>query len=315
MHDSEEEAIGALKNGEVSAVSLISGYNISSIDNIHNVRINEFILPRYIAIFFNQTKSEILAEKTVRQALSYATNRQEIMEVASGNKGIPIYGPIVPELLGYNPKLEQDNEFSLEKAKEILENNNWKDNDLDGVREKTFRGGEEPVALEINIVTVQWPELEKTIRVIKEQWEAAGFRININSYTLGEIQQDFIRPREYEALLFGQAIGIDPDPFSFWHSSQKKDPGLNLSLYENKRVDKLLEDARQELISDTRALNYVEFQEEVSSDIPAIFLYSPAYLYPVNENTKGIGSGKIADPSRRFSDITEWYIQTKRVWR
>ena len=162
---------------------------------------------------------------------------------------------------------------------------------------------------------MQWPELEKVMRVIKDQWEKIGVRVVINSYTLGELQQEHIRPRDYEALLFGQVVGIDPDPFSFWHSSQKKDPGLNLALYDNKTADKLLEEARQTLDSQARAEKYVLLQETISDDIPAIFLYSPTYLYPVSKNIKGISEGKIADPSWRFSDVTEWYIDTKRVWK
>ncbi len=110
-------------------------------------------------------------------------------------------------------------------------------------------------------------------------------------------------------------MGIDPDPFSFWHSSQKKDPGLNLALYDNKNADKLLEEARQTLAADIRAQKYVLFQNLILEDMPAIFLYSPAYLYPVHKNIKGVKEGKIADPSWRFADIEEWYIETKRVWK
>ena len=150
---------------------------------------------------------------------------------------------------------------------------------------------------------------------LKNQWEQVGVLVNIEAYSLGEIQQEFIRPREYEAIVFGQVIGIDPDPFSFWHSSQKKDPGLNLSLYENKTVDKLLEEARQTLDSQSRAEKYVLFQEQISQDIPAIFIYSPTHIYPVSKNINGIKEGKIADPSWRFADIEDWYLETKRVWK
>ena len=184
--------------------------------------------------------------------------------------------------------------------------------------EKRFNAGEEPSPLEFTLITVGWPdftELEKATRVLQEQWREIGVKVNIIAYPPGELQQEFIRPREYEALLFGQIVGIDPDPFSFWHSSQKKDPGLNLALYGNKTVDRLLEEARQTFDAQSRAGKYVEFQNIISDDIPALFLYSPTYLYPVDSNVKGISEGKIADPSWRFADVNEWYIDTKRVWK
>ncbi len=313
--DSEEGALRALKNKEVSAMSFISGYNSIQVKEGADEILYTFSLPRYFAIFLNQANSKLLSDKNVREALLLATNREEIINISAAGKGKPSFGPIVRELLGYNPQIEEKYQFDPDEAKKILEKNKWVDTDGDGVLEKTLSGDTEPTPLEINLITVQWPELEKVMRVIKDQWEKIGVRVVINSYTLGELQQEHIRPRDYEALLFGQVVGIDPDPFSFWHSSQKKDPGLNLALYDNKTADKLLEEARQTLDSQARAEKYVLLQETIANDIPAIFLYSPTYLYPVNKNIKGISEGKIADPSWRFSDVTEWYIDTKRVWK
>ncbi len=313
--DSEDEALRALKNQEVSAMSFVSGYNSAEAETGGNVRLYTFNLPRYFAAFLNQSKSKALAEKPVREALTLATNRVEIINLAAGGNGKPSFGPIVRELLGYNPQIEEKYQFNLDEAKRILASSKWIDTDGDGVLQKTLPQDKEPTSLEINLVTVEWPELEKVMRVLKEQWEKIGARVIINAYTLGELQQEYIRPREYEALIFGQVVGIDPDPFSFWHSSQKKDPGLNLALYDNKTADKLLEEARQTLDSQARAEKYVLFQNAIINDIPAIFLYSPTYLYPVNKTIKGILEGKIADPSLRFSDITDWYIDTKRVWK
>lgn len=313
--DSEDEALPALKNQEVGAMSFVSGYNSVQAEIGGNIRLYTFNLPRYFAVFLNQSKSKALAEKPVREALTLATNREEIIALAAGGNGKPSFGPIVRELLGYNPQIEEKYQFNLDEAKKILTNNKWLDTDGDGVLQKTLPQDKEPTPLEINLVTVEWPELEKVMRTLKDQWEKIGARVIINAYTLGELQQEYIRPREYEALIFGQVVGIDPDPFSFWHSSQKKDPGLNLALYDNKTADKLLEEARQTLDSQARAEKYVLFQNAMINDIPAIFLYSPTYLYPVNKTIKGIKEGKIADPSLRFSDITDWYIDTKRVWK
>ena len=310
--DSEEEALAAFKKGEVTAMNFVSGYNTAQVDY---ARLYKFSLPRYFAVFLNQSKSEVLAQKEIREALSYATDREQIIDISAAGMGTPSYGPIVSELLGYNPQIEEKYKFSLDRAIEILEENHWLDTDADGIREKKLNNSEVSTPLKINLTTVEWPELERVMRVLKEQWEKTGAQVTTNAYTLGELQQEHIRPREYEALLFGQLIGIDPDPFSFWHSSQKKDPGLNLSLYDNKTADKLLEEARQTLDSKAREEKYSLFQETLVGDIPAIFLYSPNYLYPVSNKVRGIGEGKISDPSWRFADVHEWYIDTKRIWK
>lgn len=313
--DSEDEALRALKNGEVTAMSFVSGFNNKEVENLLNFNTHSFSLPRYFAVFFNYSKSKPLSDREVRKALEYATNRDQIINSASGGKGLASYGPIIRELLGYNPQIEEKYKFSPDEAKKILDNAKWIDSDEDGIREKRLGNDTEPTKLEIKLITVQWPELEKVMQALRDQWKEVGVAVNIEAYSLGEIQQEFIRPREYEAIVFGQVVGIDPDPFSFWHSSQKKDPGLNLSLYENKTVDKLLEEARQTLDSQSRAEKYVLFQEQIAEDIPAIFLYSPTYLYPVAKNINGIKEGKIADPSWRFADIEDWYMTTKRVWK
>lgn len=313
--ESEQEAIAAFKNREVNAISFISGTSRMLIEDPLYSKIYGFALPRYFAVFLNQTKSKALAQKEVREALAYGTNREDIIRAATSGNGLPAFGPIIRELLGYHPQLEGRYPFLQDQAIALLEKAKWIDSDGDGVREKKLESGADPTRLEIHLVTVQWPELEIVMRALKEQWEKIGVRVNIDAYTLGELQQNYIRPRDYEALLFGQVVGIDPDPFSFWHSSQKKDPGLNLALYENKTVDKLLEEARQTLDSQARSEKYVLFQSAVIDDLPAIFLYTPLYLYPVDKKVQGIGDGKIADPSGRFSDIHKWYVETKRVWK
>ena len=114
--------------------------------------------------------------------------------------------------------------------------------------------------------------------------------------------------------MFGEILGLIPDPFSFWHSSQSSDPGLNLSLYQNTEIDQLLEDARQELDMMTRIDLYKKFQEQITNDYAAIFLYDPTYIYPVHKGIQGIKPALIIETSGRFVDIENWFIETKRIF-
>ena len=124
-----------------------------------------------------------------------------------------------------------------------------------------------------------------------------------------------IRPRDYDALLFGEIVARDSDPFAFWHSSQRLDPGLNIALYTNSRVDKILEDARVTLDESERSEMYGEFAGLVMKDSPAAFLYAPDFLYLISSHVKGVVLTSIAIPSDRFTNIHKWYINTQRIWK
>ena len=163
--------------------------------------------------------------------------------------------------------------------------------------------------LKFNLTTTNWPELVEVAEIIKSQLEQAGIQVEINIVDSQTIQQDYIKPRNYDALLFGEVLGADPDPFAFWHSSQKKDPGFNLSCYDNPKADKLLVDARQTLDSKKREELYKEFEKLLNQDLPAIFLYNPDYFYIVSNNIKNINLNQVSLPSKRFQNIEEWYVK------
>lgn len=183
------------------------------------------------------------------------------------------------------------------------------------LNEVCFEKPEEKIPLKFSLTTVNQPELVKLANLLKEQWKKIGVEIEIKTFDISTLEKEIIKPRNYDILLFGEVLGLIPDPFPFWHSSQKKDPGLNLALFENKDCDKLLERARQSL-NETERKNILEnFQNCLIKDSPAVFLYSPDYLYLVSNEIKGINTKIIADPSQRFLEIENWYFNTKREWK
>ncbi len=318
FYPTEEEAIAGLNRGEVDGISFVSAQNRERLRRPSALALHAIRLPRYYAVFFNQSQSRALAEKPVRQALNIATNRAELIEKVIQGEGTALASPILPGLLGHAPNITPP-PFSIEEASRVLEAAGWRDANGDGFREKVFVSGtgkkrkEETVPLEFTLTTAQSADLIQVGTLVKETWGKLGAKVSLEVAGLGEIQTNAIRPRRYQALLFGEVTAIDPDPFPFWHSSQKKDPGLNLALYGSKTVDKLLEEARQTADPNVRAAKYAEFQRQLAEDLPAIFLYSPHYLYPVSKHIKGIETTLIAEPSQRFADIANWYIKTRRV--
>lgn len=306
FYQSEDEAISAFNRKEVKAINYLSPSNMEKVVDIEGKNIYRLSMPRYYAVFFNQTQSKVLADKNVRIALSYATDKNRLTQDVLLGEGNTINTPIPPQLMGYNPDTKTYN-YDLENAKKILEDNGWKDTNGDGIREKG------DLKLEFNLVSTNWQDIAYTAEILAEMWKEVG--ANVEVMLTDNIQEDNLQDRSYEAVLFGEILNYDPDPFAFWHSSQKKDPGLNLALYDNAAADKILEEARKETNPEIRAQKYKEFQNIVAEDAPAIFLYSPNYIYIQEKSIKGTELKNIVIPSDRFNNISNWYIKIKRVYK
>lgn len=394
----EQELLGKALNQEVDGFST----QVFPPSSFLNFKLSQILLPRYFALFFNPEKSKILADKTVREVLNYATDKEEILEKALDKKGEIVNSPLLPEIYGFNhPSQVYIND--KEKAKELLITAGFKKINSEGIREKlvkreiefefknnlTFgsqgkeveelqkclakdaevypegeitsyfgnltkeavirfqekyaseilepqglekgtgdvkagsreklnelcaRVTEETLPLKLTLVTVDQPQLKKVATALKEQWLELGIDLEIKTFVFNlEFEQNYLRPRNYEILLFGQFLGMLPDFFPFWHSKQKEDPGLNLAAYENKKADELIIAARQSQDFQTFKENCEKLQNTLLEDLPAIFLYNPYYLYLFSPAIKGFETKLIADPSKRFTNIENWYIKKKRV--
>ena len=145
--------------------------------------------------------------------------------------------------------------------------------------------------------------------------KAIGIEAIPKVYETGSLNQDIIRPRKFQALFFGQVVTNQSDLYAFWHSSQRNDPGLNISGYANTKVDKVLEGALGTLDADKLDDLYASFEKEINADMPAVFVYSPSYIYATRPSATGITLPYIATPEDRFDEITNWYLATDRVWK
>jgi peptide/nickel transport system substrate-binding protein len=307
FYPDEDTLLKAFGNKEIMAMGNLSSEKIESVKNKNNVAIYKINLPRYFAVYFNQNKSAVLADDNVREALNHATNRQAIIDQVLAGEGEAIFSPFVPGTEGFGADVDRHN-FSLDEANRILEDDGWKRKD-GGLREKNG------ISLSFDIYVTDWPELSQTADMLREQWAKIGADIKVNVLTYNDINQNFIRPREYDALIYGQEIKFNPDLYFFWHSSQKRDRGLNFSLFDNPKADTILEDARMEMDPAKRNEKYLDFQKILSEENPAVFLYSRNYLYVNSKKLKGAEFSKVNYPSLRFSEVNQWYLSTKRVRR
>jgi peptide/nickel transport system substrate-binding protein len=214
---------------------------------------------------------------------------------------------------GYNPEAFLEKTFSLEKAISVLDKDGWQIGE-DGIREKTIK--KETSRLEFNLICPKVKYLEDSANIIASDWQEIGVKLNVLTKSSEEIDE-IIRTRNYEMIIFGNSFASydNPDLSSFWYSSQKFYPGFNLSLYENKSVDNLIEIARETTSNSKRQSALSSLQSIIVGDQPAIFLFSPDYIYVSKPQLGGFEETKINSTSDRFRNIENWYIKTARVFK
>lgn len=318
FYDSEDEMIGEYNKNSMGNMAFVSANNLKKIKFKKRLNIEELKLPRYFGIFFNQNEIKILSDKNIRLALNYGTDKKDLIKKILDGKGLETNSPMMEEVLDMTDSVKKY-DYDPDKAKKLLADSGWSNPDDKGVLSKTEKAKskkDKPVTekLTLRLTTPTWSELTNVANLLKEQWAKIGVELVIEVLPTQDLQQT-IKGRSYQMLLFGEILNIDPDPFSLWHSSQKRDPGLNLALYDNKSVDDLLEKARQTLNPLERIKQYQDFQKLVVEDVPAIFLYNPLYIYAQTNSIKGFNSKIISMPSDRFSNVEKWYMDTKRSWR
>lgn len=305
-----EGSILAFKDGNVDGLSFLPSTRKAEVENaVGNVHFQSLRLPQYTAVFFN-LNTEILKDRVVREALSKTADKQAIITTALHGEGNPIHTPILPGQLGHNPDITAP-VVNVDEANKLLDDAGWKIVD-DAASENNGWRMKDGKVLRFTIRTINQPEFVAVATELQNAWKALHADIHLDAFPSRDVQSAVINDREYEALLFGVILGADTDPYPFWHSSQTKHPGLNLSILKNKKVDALLEEARSSTDQEQRRAKYVEFQQIIAEEIPAIFLYNPVYTYAHDEKLKGIETTFITRPSDRFRDIASWYINTKR---
>jgi len=308
---SEEEAVSAFNRKEVDGLLLQTAQNKNQLRGLAGSSV--FSLPslRVYALFLN-TDDPILKDQNVRLAINYAANREELLNKLLDNEGKIAAGPIPPGLPGSSPDIN-GYDFNPKKAQEILEKAGWVKNENDIYAKKLNKKDKEATPLKFTIVTAKSIQLIAVL--IRDYLKNIGIEADLKIVSLSELQQNYLRTKDYNAILIGESYTSSIDPYVFWHGAAIKDPGLNLSLYNNKKVNKILEASRQTIDPVKRAQKLEDFQKLVLGDAPAAFLYSPNYIYVVKNTVKNINLVNLAIPSNRFSKINEWYIETERIWQ
>ncbi len=325
FYTGEEKLLEAYRLKEIDAISAISPHNAVELKK-SGARAETAPLPRVFGVFMNQNEQEIFTDIAVRKALDMAIDKDAIINSVLLGFGTKIDGPLPFGIIDSKsndtaiamPLEETTEETRIQNARSILTKAGWMYDEDKKLMQKNEKGkGDKKVTkiLSFSLSTSDAPELKQVAQMLKTNWEKIGAQIEIKVFEEGDLKQKIIRPRKYDALLYGTVVGMDPDPYAFWHSSQRFDPGLNIALYANIVTDKILETARTAQGRDKRLEMYKSFEEQVKKDTPAVFLYSPDFIYVLPTRLQGVNLSGMNLPSERFTGITGWYMETQNVWR
>ncbi|NCS99293.1 hypothetical protein GW764_03860 [Candidatus Parcubacteria bacterium] len=299
----ENELVEMIENNEIDS---ISGLSPNLLENISTKDLNTYTstLPRVFGLFINQDESPALSINSARKALEKASPKKQIVDDIFNGYAEIINNPIT----GFD---EEDFSQDLEEAENILIEAGWEKNE-EGIY--TIETSDETFVLSTSISTSNIPELVSIAELVAREWKKIGIDVSVKIFDTNDLNQNVIRPRNFEILLFGTIVETPSDLYSFWHSSRRNDPGLNITNYTNIEADTILEELTSSLSKEDQAEKINELNEEIKSDTPAIFLYSPKFTYLISNKVKGIEIEDISSATDRFRNIDNWFINTDKVW-
>lgn len=252
----------------------------------------------YTYLGFN-LKHKPFDDKRVRQAINYAIDKQELIDGVLLGLGEPVASPYKPGTRWTNPNL-RPYAYDTDKAKALLREAGFEDHDGDGILDRDGK----PLAFEI--LTNQNKQREMSAVLIQRRLKEVGISVNIRVLEWASFIGRFIKTGEFDAVVLGWSLSLDPDQYGIWHSSQQAPGQFNFIGYNNPKVDRLLEQGRLELNPDKRMKIYHEFAATLLEDSPVVYLFAGYGLPAIHKRVKGIDNP--APPAGIGHNSYEWYI-------
>ena len=253
----------------------------------------------YTYIGFN-LKDPRFADRRVRQAFAHAINKRELMDGVRLGLAREATGPYKPGTWVYTDKVKTY-PFDMEKARQLLAEAGWREKNADGLLVKDGK----PFTFEV-LTNQGNDERKKIAEIVQAQLGELGVRVEIRILEWAAFLKEHIKKRNFEAIVMGWGIGIDPDQYVVWHSSQNGPDQLNHISYANPEVDRLLEAGRTSCVQAERVKIYRRLQEVLAEDLPIIYLYFGDALPVVSSRVHGIDPG----PNGVRWHQEKWFVPT-----
>jgi peptide/nickel transport system substrate-binding protein len=301
-----EQLLTAYQAGEIQGISYVPSYLFPEAAALTSLNLYSARLSGYQIVYLNLQDPEgspFFQDARVRRALLLALDRQALIDEALNGQGIVANGPIRPWSWAYDSELSPV-EYDPAQAEALLAEANWLDTDSDGIRDKN----EHP--LQFTLLTGEDPAFIRLGHAMAEQWARYGVRVQVEP--LGAGLSGRLRSRDFQAVLVELLLSGDPDPYPLWHQTQIEG-GQNYGGWDNREASEALEQARSVTDRDQRKAYYVQFQRIYAEETPALIIAYPTYTYAVDQSVRNVQIGPMVNPSDRFHNIADWYINTRRV--
>jgi peptide/nickel transport system substrate-binding protein len=304
MFADQQQLITALKSDQLTAADGLDQVP-PSLKKQTDITQHNLTLRAANMVFF-KTSSGVLADQTVRQALVQSANVPSII-AQLGYPARAVREPLLEGQLGYDPTLVQA-PFDSKAASAKLTADGWLPGN-NGIRSKAGK------PLSFVLTAADTPENRQVTGQLISQWRRVGVDATV-SYLNDSDFQNAVSYHDYDAILDGISIGVDPDVFVYWDSSQadvRSANRLNLSEYKNPTADTALEAGRTRLDPALRVIKYKPFLQAWQQDAPALGLYQPRLLYLTNGPVNGLSDQPITTSTDRFFNVQNWEIRQAKV--
>lgn len=229
-----------------------------------------YFSPGYTYIGWNN-RHPIFRDKRVRQAMTYLTNRKQMVKTILFDLGEVVDGPVYLFRPEYDKTL-YSHPYDPQKARQLLGEAGWADTDGDGILDKVLEGNKVPFKFEIKFNSGN--DIRKSVALtLQDELKKHGIEVTVRQLDW-TIYLDDVRNHKFDAMILGWAMPItEPDGYQVWHSSQAQNKGSNAISFQNERVDQLLEENRRTFDPQKRIELYREFQQILNVEQPYTFLF------------------------------------------
>jgi len=252
----------------------------------------------YFGYNLDPAKTTLFQDVKVRQALFYAVDRDAIVKKLFAGHGVVAIGTEPVLSWAYQPdKITTKYNYDPKKAAQLLDDAGWKAGS-DGIRAKDGK------KLSFSMWTNSGNKTrENYLLVLQDAWKAIGVEMKPQfeefSVYLDRINKNF----DFEMFLVGFSWGTDPDQQTMWDSKQHGS-GFNSYNYNNPKVDQLLADGLHTLDQEKRKAIYLDMQNAVLADAPAMVSDFPKGIVAVNKRVKN----RIPNAVSTTFNAHQWYV-------
>ncbi len=219
----------------------------------------------YTYIGYNMRR-EPFKDPRVRRALGMAIDVEKIIDFVLYGQGERITGPFVKQTDYYNAGL-QPLPYDPQGALTLLEEAGWS-RDRDGWLEKDGK------KFQFTLITNNGNDLRKAVLAIaQDAWRKIGIDVRTDLLEWSVFIQERVDKGDFDALVLGWRMGIEPDLYQIWHSSQTHPHQLNFVGFQDQEADDLIMKIRQEYDHDRQVAYCHRLHEIIARAQPYTFLY------------------------------------------